>query len=79
MHALRPKNKTDFFINSDFPYFLSKYLSDKNLHTKIIHISTVNTNVEFLKDNYSLSKKGRRIVKNRKCNNLKITFNSTRE
>lgn len=71
--SLRPKNKTDFFINSDFPYFLSKYLNDKNLHTKIIHISTVNTNVEFLKDNYSLSKKrGEELLKTENVIILKL-------
>ncbi len=55
--SLRPKNKSDFYINSDFPYYLTQYIKDKNLNARLIHLSTINTTVEILKDKYSLTKK----------------------
>ncbi|MDC0851290.1 NAD-dependent epimerase/dehydratase family protein, partial [Candidatus Pelagibacter sp.] len=55
--SLRPKNKSDFYINSEFPHQLIKHLKNKNLKNKFIHLSSINTTVDYLKDNYSLSKK----------------------
>ena len=63
--SLKPKNKSDFFLNESFPELIVK----KNLeyNRRIIHISTINVLIKDRQDLYSISKKiGEKKIINKK-------------
>jgi dTDP-4-dehydrorhamnose reductase len=63
--ALKPKNKSDFFLNESFP----ELIVNKNLeyNKRIIHISTINVLIKNRQDLYSISKKiGEKKIINKK-------------
>ncbi len=55
--SLRPKTDNDEYINSELPVFLMNYIKKKKLNVRLIHLSSINTLKDELKDNYTLSKK----------------------
>ena len=63
--ALKPKNKSDYFLNESFP----ELIVNKNLdyNKRIIHISTINVLIKDRQDLYSISKKiGEKKIINKK-------------
>ena len=55
--SLRPKTDNDKYINSELPVFLMNYIKKKGVNVRLIHLSSINTLKDELKDNYTLSKK----------------------
>tara|TARA_Y100000590_G_scaffold395394_1_gene475330 strand:- start:2309 stop:3106 length:798 start_codon:yes stop_codon:yes gene_type:complete len=55
--SLKPKNKSDFFINENFPKLLAEHLELFNKKSVFLHISTINVLIKKREDNYTKSKR----------------------
>ena len=55
--SLRPSDESDLYINTSFPIFLCDMIKKIRLKVKLIHLSSINTLQDKLKDKYTTSKK----------------------
>ena len=55
--SLRPSDESDLYINTHFPIFLCDMIKKIRLKVKLIHLSSINTLQDKLKDKYTTSKK----------------------
>ena len=71
--SLKPKNKKDFFINSNLPIIIQKALFKIDNKPHFIHLSTLNVYLDERTDDYTFSKKlGEKKLKKKKTSIIRL-------